>query len=201
MAWSGYTKIPQEISAGYSIIVTEILDQLAKNDYPTHLFLQAGVGQLASGIISALFSKLPANYYPTVTIIEPSTVACYFLSAQKGDGNAHTVPGSPQTIMAGLNCQTPSAISFPVVKKTASFYGTLTDDVAKTGMRTLARPNGDDPAIVSGESGVAAFAFLNAVAQNPEYRKMLNLDASSRVLVINTEGDTDEHDYQAIVSE
>lgn len=201
MAWSGYTKIPQEISAGYSIIVTEILDQLAKNNYPTHLFLQAGVGQLASGIVSALFSKLPANYYPTVTIVEPSTVACYFLSAQKGDGNAHTVPGSPQTIMAGLNCQTPSAISFPVVKKTASFYGTLIDDVAKTGMRILARPNGDDPAIVSGESGVAAFAFLNAAVQNPEYRKMLNLDSSSRVLVINTEGDTDEHDYQAIVSE
>ena len=174
MAWSGYTKIPHEISAGYSIIVTEILDQLAKNNYPTHLCLQAGVGQLSSGIINALFSKLPAKNYPIVTIVEPSTVACYFLSAQKADGQAHTVPGSPQTIMAGLNCQTPSAISFPVIKKTAHFYATLT--------------------------GVAAFAFLNAAAQDAKYRQMLQLDSSSRVLVINTEGDTDEHDYQLIVN-
>lgn len=201
MAWSGYTKIPQEISAGYSIIVTEILDQLAKNNYPTHLFLQAGVGQLSAGIINALFSKLPAKDYPIVTIVEPSTVACYFLSAYKADGQAHTVPGSPQTIMAGLNCQTPSAISFPVIKKTASFYGTLTDEMARIGMRVLARPNGNDPVIVSGESGVAAFAFLNAAVKDSKYRQMLQLNSSSRVLVINTEGDTDEHDYQVIVNE
>lgn len=200
MAWSGYTKIPQEISAGYSIIVNEILDQLAKDDYPTHLFLQAGVGQLSSGIINALFSQLPTNYYPIVTIVEPANVACYFLSAQGADGLAHTVSGSPQTIMAGLNCQTPSSISFPLIKKTASFYGTLTDEVAANGMRILAHPRGNDPVIVSGESGVAAFAFLNAVVQNSQYRQMLKLDSTSRVLVINTEGDTDEHDYQTIIN-
>lgn len=131
MAWEGYTEIPQAISAGYSVIVTEILDQLADNDYPTHLFLQAGVGQLSAGIIDALFSLLPADKRPLVTIVEPATVACYFLSAQEADGNKHTVPGSPQTIMAGLNCQTPSLISFPIIRDTASFYGTLTDEVAR----------------------------------------------------------------------
>ncbi|MCC4435471.1 diaminopropionate ammonia-lyase [Limosilactobacillus reuteri] len=199
MAWQDYTEIPQEISAGYSIIVTEILDQLTKNNYPTHLFLQAGVGQLSSGIINALFSSLPINYRPTVIIVEPSTVACYFLSAQKADGKAHTVSGSPKTIMAGLNCQTPSSISFPIIKETASFYGTLTDDVAIAGMRTLAYPDGSDPVIVSGESGVASFAFLNAAVHNLKYRQLLNLDSSSRILIINTEGDTDEHDYQEII--
>lgn len=56
MAWEGYTEIPQAISAGYSAIVTEILDQLAGNDYPTHLFLQAWVGQLSAEIIDALLA-------------------------------------------------------------------------------------------------------------------------------------------------
>ncbi|MBB1078504.1 diaminopropionate ammonia-lyase [Limosilactobacillus sp. STM2_1] len=200
MAWEGYTEIPQAISAGYSIIVTEILEQLASNDYPTHLFLQAGVGQLSAGIIDALFSLLPADKRPLVTIVEPATVACYYLSAQKADGDEHTVPGSPQTIMAGLNCQTPSLISFPIIRDTARFYGTLTDEVARQGMRILARPQGSDSKIISGESGVAAFAFVNAALQNEQLRQQLKLDSTSRVLVINTEGDTDEEVYQKIVN-
>lgn len=200
MAWKGYTEIPQAISAGYSIIVTEILEQLAGNDYPTHLFLQAGVGQLSAGIIDALFSLLPADKRPLVTIVEPATVACYYLSAQKADGDEHTVPGSPQTIMAGLNCQTPSLISFPTIRDTARFYGTLTDEVARQAMRILARPQGSDSKIISGESGAAAFAFVNAALQNEQLRQQLKLDLTSRVLVINTEGDTDEEVYQKIVN-
>lgn len=199
MAWPDYTEIPQEISGGYSIIINEILNQLPEDEYPTHLFLQAGVGQLSSGIIEALFSSIPKEKQPLVTIVEPDTVACYYLSAKKGDGKSHTVPGSPQTIMAGLNCQTPSLISFPVVRDTANYYGTLSDEAARQGMRVLARPRGHDPKIVSGESGVAAFAFVNAALQNHDLREKLKLSSSSRVLVINTEGDTDEQVYKDIV--
>lgn len=200
MAWEGYTKIPQAISAGYSIVVSEILEQLADSNYPTHLFLQAGVGQLSSGIIDALYSLLPKNKRPIITIVEPATVACYYLSAQLEDGGLHTVPGSPQTIMAGLNCQMPSLISFPVIRDTASFYGTLTDEVARIGMRVLADPLAEDPRIVAGESGVAAFAFVHQALQDEQYRTRLGLDSSSRILVINTEGDTDEALYQKIIN-
>ncbi|WP_318531300.1 diaminopropionate ammonia-lyase [Levilactobacillus suantsaiihabitans] len=199
MAWPGYTKIPQEISSGYSIIVDEILKQLSADEYPTHLFLQAGVGQLSAGIIDALFSFLPPAQRPLVTIVEPATVACYYLSAQRADGDRQTVPGSPQTIMAGLNCQTPSLISFPVIRDTASYYGTLSDETARIGMRVLARPQEDDPRIVAGESGVAAFAFVNAALRDQTLRQQLKLGPASRVLVINTEGDTDEQVYQEIV--
>lgn len=170
MAWEGYTEIPQAISAGYSIIVTEILRQIDTDNYPTHIFLQAGVGQLSSGIIDALYSLLPKDKRPVITIVEPATVACYYLSAQVADNNLHTVPGSPRTIMAGLNCQTPSLISFPVIRDTASFYGTLTDNVARIGMRTLSTPIGTDSKIISGESGVAAFAHVNAVLQDQHLR-------------------------------
>lgn len=199
MAWEGYTEIPAAISAGYSIIVTELLSQFEANNYPTHLFLQAGVGQLSSGIIDALYSLVPEDKRPVITIVEPATVACYYLSAEKADGSLHTVPGSPQTIMAGLNCQTPSLISFPIIRDTASFYGTLTDNVARAGMRALANPTGGDSKIVSGESGVAAFAYVNAVLQDQRLREKLKLDTAVRILVINTEGDTDEQVYRKII--
>lgn len=142
---------------------------------------------------------MPKDKRPVITIVEPATVACYYLSAQVADNNLHTVPGSPRTIMAGLNCQTPSLISFPVIRDTASFYGTLTDNVARIGMRTLSTPIGTDSKIISGESGVAAFAHVNAVLQDQHLRKKIGLDAKARVLVINTEGDTDEQVYQEII--
>lgn len=105
--------------------------------------------------------------------------------------------------MAGLNCQTPSAISWPVIRDTARFYGTLTDDVSAKGMRQLANPAGNDHAIVAGESGAAAFAFVNEVLSNPDYRDLRNtlgLDEDSQIIVINTERATDPVNYQRIIN-
>ncbi|WP_295747446.1 diaminopropionate ammonia-lyase [uncultured Limosilactobacillus sp.] len=204
MAWDGYHEIPAEISAGYSVVATEVLKQLAGQPLPTHVFLQAGVGQMSSGLINALLSQWPTAQTPTITIVEPATVDCYFESATVGDGQPHTIPGSPATIMAGLNCQTPSAISWPVIKQTAAFYGTLTDGAVKEGMKQLARPTGNDPLVIAGESGVAGFAFVHQLLTNPAYRPQRNelgLDQQSRILVINTEGDTDEPLYQRIIEE
>ena len=60
-------------------------------------------------------------------------------------------------------------------------------------------PVGTDPKIISGESGVAAFAYVNAVLQDQHLRKKIGLDTKARVLIINTEGDTDEQVYQEII--
>lgn len=67
-------------------------------------------------------------------------------------------------------------------------------------MRILAKPQGNDPMVVSGESGVAAFAFVNSALHDKKLRQQLKLDSTSRVLVINTEGDTDEGVYQEIIN-
>ena len=70
-------------------------------------------------------------------------------------------------------------------------------------MRRLANPVGDDHAIVAGESGAAAFAFVNEVLGNPayqDYRNALELGADSRIIVINTEGATDPVNYQKIIN-
>ncbi|MDK6803930.1 diaminopropionate ammonia-lyase [Lactobacillus mulieris] len=202
MAWGDYMEIPTDISDGYSIVADEFLKQM--NQTPTHIFLQAGVGQFSSGMINALIDQIPKEKLPIITIVEPETVACYYLSAKIADGKAHTVPGSPKTIMAGLNCQTPSAISWPIIKDSAKFYATLSDDVAAKGMRQLANPIGDDSKIISGESGAAAFAFVNEILSNPNYqgiRNELKLDENARIIVVNTEGATDPINYQKIMKE
>jgi diaminopropionate ammonia-lyase len=66
-------------------------------------------------------------------------------------------------------------------------------------MNRLARPNGDDPAIVAGESGGVGLAGLIRAAADPEIKTALYLDGASRVFVINTEGATDPERYAELV--
>jgi diaminopropionate ammonia-lyase len=199
-AWGDYVTIPHDIALGYSIIASELLNSFDQDVEPTHLFLQAGVGQFAAGMIQAVRRKLRET---KIIIVEPATVACYFASVKAGDGQLHSIQGSPQTIMAGLNCQTPSANAWPIIKDNAAYYGTLTDDLDEMGMWQLANPFGHDSKIVAGESGAAGFAFVNALLQDSQYaeqRRELGLDENSRVMAINTESDTDEESYQKIVN-
>jgi diaminopropionate ammonia-lyase len=83
-------------------------------------------------------------------------------------------------------------------------FVTVRDGFAEAAMRRLARPNGDDPQIVSGETGAAGLAGLLALLQSPELapgRRALALGPERRVLVINTEGATDPAGYRRIVGE
>ncbi|RWF88335.1 MAG: diaminopropionate ammonia-lyase, partial [Mesorhizobium sp.] len=57
----------------------------------------------------------------------------------------------------------------------------------------------NDPAIVSGESGGAGLAGLIRAAGDKGMRAALGLDATSRVLVINSEGATDAGRYTELV--
>lgn len=201
-AWDGYEKIPGWIVKGYSLIVSEFLSQMPQK--PTHIFLQAGVGSLAAGIILGLEEQLKPEEMPTITIVEPETVACYYLSAKIGDGKRHHLEGLTKTMMAGLNCQTPSVAAWPVIKDSAKFYGTLSEDVDAQGMARLARPIGDDPKVVSGESGAAGFAYIYEILANKDLekdREELGIDQNSRIIVLSTEGNTDPDNYQQIAVE
>ncbi|TIP31053.1 MAG: diaminopropionate ammonia-lyase, partial [Mesorhizobium sp.] len=65
---------------------------------------------------------------------------------------------------------------------------TVDEEDAVAVMKRLARPSGNDPAIVSGESGGAGLAGLVRAAGDGHMRTALGLDGHSRVLVINSEG-------------
>ena len=69
-------------------------------------------------------------------------------------------------------------------------------------MRMLGAPIKGDAPVTSGESGAAPFGALAAVMTMDEYKNLRNdigLDASSKVLLFSTEGDTDPDRYKNIV--
>ena len=201
-AWDGYEAIPLWIIQGYLTMAGEAVQQLAKEGVcPTHVFLQAGVGAMAGGICGFLLEHY-RDCPPEVILVEPEDAACVFASAQAGDGRAHTVEGSPQTIMAGLNCGTPCKITWPVLRDCGAAYLACPDSTAVLGMRTYARPAGTDPALVSGESGAATMGAVRELLEDPslsEARESLGLGRDSVILLFSTEGDTDAASYQAIV--
>ncbi len=203
-AWDGYEKIPAWIIQGYLTMALEITEQLeAKGQTPTHVFLQAGVGAMAGGVLGFLAEKYVSRK-PVVTIVEPEAANCIYRSAKAGDGKAHSVEGMPETIMAGVNCGTPCAITWPVLRDYAEYYMSCPDFAAAHGMRVYAEPVGEDKRIISGESGASTMGAMCLLMQNKAFdlvRKDMGLDEDSVILLINTEGDTDPEGWKRIVKD
>ena len=198
-----YMDIPNDITQGYTTMAFEALKQLEKYgvDKPSHMFLQAGVGSMAGGVLGFI-----AHYYeknpPITTVAEPWEVACIYESMKSGAEGPTSVGGFPKTIMAGLNCGEPNPFTWPVLRDFASFAAKCGDDVTRIGMKTLAHPIGDDPVVVSGESGAVGLGLLYILCSNPEYaeyRKLIGIDENSEILIFSTEGDTDPEGYKEIV--
>ncbi len=199
----GYEEIPGNITLGYTTMAEEAWEQMHAYGYklPSHLFLQAGVGSMAGGVLGYFVLKAP-EHLPVTTIVEPDTVACFFESARIGDGNPHGIPGNPETIMAGLNCGEPNPFIWPILRDFSSFYAACPDFVTETGMRTLAFPLGQDKKIVSGESGAVSTGLLKLLCTEEAlrgYKEALGLKKDSVVLLFSTEGDTDPENYQKIL--
>ena len=201
-AWDGYEKIPAWIIQGYLTMASEICEELdALNVRPTHLFLQAGVGAMAGGLLSFFASHYNGNK-PTVMIVEPAVADCIYRSAKAG--KPCSVEGTPTTIMAGLNCGTPCRITWPVLRDYAEFYLSGPDEMAAKGMQTYAAGLESDPVIISGESGAATLGAARMILEKAafsEVKEAMGFDGASVLLLINTEGDTDPENYQKIINQ
>ena len=71
-------------------------------------------------------------------------------------------------------------------------------------MRVLGNPYGNDPRIISGESGAVGLGVLAAVHYHPQRQRLMDklaLNKDAVVLVISTEGDTDVKHYREVVWE
>ncbi len=196
-AWEGYEKVPAWIIQGYLTLALEALGQM-NGLTPTHLFLQAGVGSMAGGI-EAFFVNRCREHPPLVSIVEPEEAACVYRSALAGDGLAHPVTGNPVTIMAGLNCGTPCSIVWPVLRDCSSYFCACRDTVTEQGMRAYASPAGNDPAVVSGESGAVTYGLLLSILSSEALRSLFRINRESVILLISTEGDTDPDGYRRVV--
>lgn len=197
-SWEGYEKIPQWIIEGYLTMAAEICEQL-DGDVPTHVFLQAGVGAMAGGILGYLSNAFATNE-PVFTIVEPMTVACLYESAKVGDGSIRSISGDPVTIMAGLNCGTPCGITWPTIRDRASFYCACTDEVSKDAMRELACFPNEKERVVAGECGAVTYGILKEIIKDDSMKREMGINEESIILLISTEGDTDPEEYATIVN-
>lgn len=202
-AWEGYEDIPTWIIQGYQTMGYEAYEQLKKagQEKVTHIFLQAGVGSMASSI-TGLFSSLYGEDRPIITIVEPNKADCIFRTAEANDGELHFVTGDMDTIMAGLACGEPCTIGWEVLADYADNFISCPDYVAAKGMRILGNPPIGDERIISGESGAATLGCVAEIMDNPKLdwlREKLKLNRDSRVLFFSTEGDTDKKNYRDVV--
>ena len=169
-SWNGYEAIPLTVMQGYTAMIGEALDALAEP--PTHLFLQAGVGGMAAAVAAYAHQRLGSRA-PKITIVEPERAACLFASAKAG--RLVTIPHGEPTVMAMLECATPSPIGFEILSALADGYVTLREDEAIAAMKRLAKPAAGDTPIVAGESGCTGLAGFLACMSNPEARAHLGL--------------------------
>lgn len=198
-SWPGYRKIPLWIMQGYASIAKEIIEELEMP--PTHIFLQAGVGSYA-GAIAAYFLQHFYQSPPRIILVEPDKADCYFRSLGRSDGGMTCVTGEMSTIMAGLACGEPNQTAFTILSHYTFGAISCSDNVTALGMRILGNPLNGDRRIVSGESGAVTMGALYLLCTEECFRQdRLNMEINeqSRVLLISTEGDTDQKSYRDIV--
>ena len=202
-AWNGYEEIPSWIMQGYGTMAQEAAEQMQAlgAGRPSHVFVQAGVGSLASAVVGYFVNAFPADQ-PRFVIMEASAAACLYEGARRKDGRPAVVGGDLQTIMAGLACGEPNTLGWDILRNHADAFLACPDWVSAKGMRMLAAPLKGDPAVTSGESGAVGMGAVAAIMENPSYGKLkeaLALDRNSRVLLFSTEGDTDPENYRRVV--
>jgi len=197
-AWEGYEDVPKWIMQGYSTIAQEIIEQL-QGVRPTHIFLQAGVGAFAS-VIASIFISIFSKNPPKIIIVEPEKADCFYKSALAG--KVEPVTGELTTIMAGLACGEPNPLGWEILKECTDVFVSVPDWVTARGMRILGNPLKGDSRIISGESGAVTAGLLSVITFDKKYKELkeaINLTSDSKVLVINTEGNTDTEVYRRIV--
>lgn len=194
-AWDAYEEIPLMIAEGYTTVVKEAKAQWKEDRLPQLAILQVGVGTWA---MAAAMELKAWNPQMKILCVEPEEADG--LQESFRQNALSKTRGSQQTLLAGLNCGTPSVHAFPVLHQLIDGLLAIEDKLAVEAIRKLNFPSGDDPRIASGESGAAGLAAVLALQHQAELRSHLGLQADSPVLVFNTEGITNRKLFEQIVS-
>lgn len=194
-SWPGYTRIPAWVSEGYSTIFAEVTGQLAAAgaSRPDLVAVPVGVGALAAAVIRHYKAEADQRS-PFLLGVEPRSANCLLESLRAG--RLTTVPGPHPSIMAGLNCGTPSQVAWPFLATGMDAVVAIGDDWARCAMRSL-----DDAGVVAGETGAAALGGLFAVCRTPQgepVRDIARLGPAASVLVLCTEGATDPQAWETV---
>ena len=168
-SWTGYTDIPRLIMEGYTVIAAECGHSFrVERNWPSVVFLQAGVGGLAAAITRQI--REDWDEQPTIVVVEPEKADCL---GQSYAAQRPTAASGGVSNMGRLDCKEPSILAFEILRDEADQFTTVTDTEALESSRVLTRLG-----FSTTPSGAAGLA--GAVGGK--------LSRSSRVLIILTEG-------------
>ena len=149
-SWPGYLDIPAEVMEGYTVIAWECARSFrTEKDWPTHVFLQAGVGGLAAAITHHIRSAWEVR--PRIVVVEPDRAPC--LGASVRAGRPVLVEGAASN-MGRLDCKEPSVLALEVLSEMADEFLTVTDQSASEAEAFMAKLG--LPTTPSGAAGLAA---------------------------------------------
>jgi diaminopropionate ammonia-lyase len=127
-SWPGYTHAPHLVMEGYTVMAEEMRAVFeASGDWPTQVYLQAGVGGLAAAI--AYMIRLNWREQPEIIIVEPDAAPCIAESVDAG--KLVTVSG-PVSDMGRLDCKDASMLAFEVLRYAADRFVTISEEQAKS---------------------------------------------------------------------
>ena len=194
VATRDYKLVPQLTMAGYSIMIREISKQT--NQYITHIFLQAGVGGMAAGVVAGV-----AKYFkriPKIIIVEPDRADCVLQSIKIN--RLKKIKIKKESIMGGMSCNEMSYIPWQILKKASNCCVSVSDrNVAKT-VAMLKDKKLSKNSIIGGECSTPGIISLIGVCNNYKTKKLIELNEKSNVLVIGCEGNADVKLYKQLLS-
>ena len=193
-SWPGYTDSPRAVMAGYTVMVHEMMQQL--DEPPTHVIVQAGVGGLAAGVMSAWWNAL-GDKAPKFIIVESDRADCIYRSLSKGSPTAVEIKA--ETVMAGLSCGEVSQLAWPVLQQAVTACVTIADTLVPLAMQCFANGETFGQPIEAGECAVPGIIALAALMQDADAMHRCDLNVQSRVQVFGCEGATDLAVYQQLL--
>jgi diaminopropionate ammonia-lyase len=158
------------------------------------------VGSWAASVIIYILKQWQNQ--PLFIGVEPHSANCLFESIKAG--HRVSVESNVTTTMAGLNCGSVATLAWKILKNGLIGSISISDKLSEEAMKTLACPVLGDPVIISGESGASGLGALIGLCKTNKFRtfkEKIYLNNSSKVLVINTEGDTDPSNYQRVMAD
>jgi diaminopropionate ammonia-lyase len=182
--WPGYEQVPGWVVEGYSTLFAEVGVQLSDAGVaePALVVIPAGVGSLAQAGITHYRSR-PDSATTALLTVEPSTAACILASLVRGElGTIST----RETIMAGLNCGTPSMLAWPYLRDGLDAAVAVADAASATAARDLAGYG-----IPAGACGGASLAGARAALTGEgaaARRALLAIRLDATVVLLSTEG-------------
>jgi len=185
VAWPGYEEVPGWIVEGYGTLLFEIDDALFGLGIPRPdlVVVPVGVGPFAQAVVAHCRSRMTGG--AAVLSVEPDTAACVLASLRAGE--PRSVP-TGATVMAGLNCGTPSSTAWPYLRDGLDAAVSVSDAQATQAVADLAALD-----VSSGPSGAATLAGARAALTGSgaaARRDELGVDEGSVVVLLSTEGRT-----------